>query len=136
MAVRRAVVADLPRIIEYVQALTLAIDGPCEVDPKVTRETLLHFIANPNAAVFVSDAGFLAGSLGATLISSERFAHECGWFAKDGSGVRLLKAFEAFAAQHGARVRLSTASWEATPPKLRIWLQARGYRPVETAWVN
>ena len=136
MAVRPAVVSDIARIIDMVCMLRDQISGPVTPDPETIRETLLVLMASPHGIVLISDGGFIAGSIAPTIISKEWFAHELGWFAKDCSGLRLLRAFERWADNHGARVRLSTGSYEGTPLKLRNALQRRGYQPHETAWVK
>lgn len=136
MAVRLAVAEDIPRIVDMVCTLREAIGGPVEPDPAKVSETVMILMGSPSGIVLVSDRGFIAGSIAPTIISDERFAHELGWFAADSSGLRLLLAFEVWADNHGARVRLSTGPEERVPFRLRLALQRRGYRAQETAWVK
>tara|TARA_R100000789_G_scaffold68640_1_gene64389 strand:+ start:451 stop:861 length:411 start_codon:yes stop_codon:yes gene_type:complete len=136
MAVRLAVAEDIPRIVDMVCALREAIGGSVEPDPAKVSETVMILMGSPSGIVLVSGGGFLAGSIAPTIISNERFAHELGWFAADSSGLRLLRAFEVWADNHGARVRLSTGPEEWVPYRLRSALQRRGYRAQETAWVK
>tara|TARA_X000000950_G_scaffold214545_1_gene258091 strand:- start:161 stop:571 length:411 start_codon:yes stop_codon:yes gene_type:complete len=136
MAVRLAVAADIPRIVQMVCALRAAIGGPVLPEPEKVAETVMILIGSPSGIVLVSDSGFIAGSISSTIISHERFAHELGWFATDNSGLRLLRAFEAWADSRGARVRLSTGPEDQVPARLREALHRRGYRPYETAWVK
>jgi hypothetical protein len=136
MAVRLAVAEDIPRIVDMVCALREVIGGPVEPEPGKVSETIMILMGSPTGIVLVSDGGFIAGSIAPTIISNERFAHELGWFAADSSGLRLLRAFEVWADNRGARVRLSTGPEERIPPRLHKALQRRGYRAQETAWVK
>jgi hypothetical protein len=136
MVVRLAVAADVPRIVGMVCALREAIGGPVEPETDKVGETVMILMGSPSGIVLVSDGGFIAGSIASTIISNERFAHELGWFAKDNSGLQLLRAFEAWADSRGARVRLSTGPEDQVPARLRKALQRRAYRAYETAWVK
>ena len=87
-------------------------------------------IQSPDAIVLVSDGGFIAGSLQPTIINPARVAMEHGWFARDRSGLRLLRAFEGWAADRGAvMVKMSTGA--AGPDLGRL-----GYTMTEQNWVK
>lgn len=126
---RPATVDDIPRITDLVERLIAASGIPQVVDRAYTQATLLALICRADALVLVSEGGFLAASIERSVISPEPIACEHGWFATDRSGLRLLRAFEAWAVERGARVRLSTGI--AGPDLARL-----GYRAVETAWVR
>ena len=65
-----------------------------------------------------------------TIINPALIAQELGWWAADGSGLRLLRAFELWATDRGAMlVQLSTSP--AGPDLARM-----GYRRAEQAWVR
>lgn len=128
--VTRATGADVLRIVDMVEALREAVGGPIPVDRAWTAQTLAALISGPDSAVWVSSGGFIAGSLQPTVISPRLIAMEHGWFAMDGSGLRLLRAFEAWARERGAMlVQLSTG-----PSGLD--LSRLGYRVAERAWVK
>ena len=85
-------------------------------------------IADPDALVLVSGGGFIAGRLTPTIINPVPIASELGWWASDGSGLRLLRSFERWAAERGAAlVQLSTGP--VGPDLSRL-----GYRRAEQAW--
>lgn len=127
---RLAGAADILPIVDMIEALRAAVAGPVPVDRAWTARTLAHLIASPDGAVWVSGAGFIAGSLQPTVISPALIAMEHGWWASDGSGLRLLRAFEAWAQARGAvLVQLSTG-----PAGLD--LSRLGYRLTEKAWVK
>lgn len=120
---------DIPRIADMVEALVSAAQIPQLVDRAYAQGVLAQLISREDAAVWVSAGGFLAGSIERTVINPEPVAMEHGWYAADRSGLRLLRAFEAWAALRGARVRLSTG--RGGPDLSRL-----GYVPVEQAWVR
>lgn len=126
---RRAVCDDIPRITDLVERL-IAVSGiPQQVDRAYTQAVLAHLIGADDGAVWLTAGGFLAASIQRSVINPEPLAIEHGWYAEDRSGLRLLRAFEAWAAGRGARVRLST-------PAYGVDLTRLGYRPVEMAWVR
>jgi len=129
MVLREATAADVDHVVALIRDLVETVGGPQAVDEAATRATVLSLIASPMGVVFVTPGGFIAGMLSALPVASDLWAHELGWRATDRSGLRLLRAFESWADQHGARVRLSTG---ANGPDL----SRLGYRPVELAWVR
>jgi hypothetical protein len=127
---RAARVDDIPRLIDLVGRLVARAGIPQQMDAGRVREVLEGMLASPaTAAVWVTEAGFLAATLERTVISHEPIAVEHGWYAEDGRGMELLAALELWADCHGARVRLSTGA--VGPDLSRL-----GYRLVEKAWVK
>jgi hypothetical protein len=95
-------------------------------------QTLAGLINSPQGAVFISDGGFIAGQIMQTVISPDPVACELGWLATDRSGLRLLWAFEAWAAEQGATlIKMSAAGGVAQ----RI-LERRGYTVAEVQMVK
>lgn len=128
--VRLATGADVLRVVGMVEALVAAIGGPVPVDRSHTAATVAGLIASPDGLVLVSERGFIAGALVRTIINPAPIAQEMGWLAEDGSGLRLLKGFERWAANRGAMlVQLSTGP--IAPDLSRL-----GYRRAEQAWVR
>ena len=128
--VKRATGSDVLRIVDMVEALREAVGGPIPVDRAWTSQTIAALCTGHDSAVWVSAGGFIAGSLQPTVINPRLIAMEHGWFAMDGSGLRLLRAFEAWARERGAvLVQLSTG-----PSGLD--LTRLGYRLAERAWVK
>jgi hypothetical protein len=126
---RAATPADIPRLIGLTGRLLAASGIPQVMDPERVREVLQSLLNRIDAAVWITDAGFLAASIERTVISPEPVAVEHGWYAEDGKGLHLLRALELWADCHGARVRLSTGP--DGPDLARL-----GYRMVERAWVK
>ncbi len=128
--IRPATGSDVLPIVAMIERLRAAVDGPIPVDRAHTAAVVASLIADPDALVLVSGAGFIAGRLTPTIINPARIAQELGWWAADGSGLRLLRAFERWAADRGAAlVQLSTGA--VGPDLSRL-----GYRRVEQAWTR
>lgn len=130
--IRSAVEADIPRIIEMVERLRDAVSGPQKPCRIRTGQTIAELIHSPDGAVWVSERGFLAAKLGRTIISPDLIAEECGWYAEDRSGMRLLNAFERWAESKGATlIRMSCNGGAA-----QQILERSGYRVAEIAMVR
>lgn len=128
--VRRADAGDVLRIVDMIEDLRASVQGPIAIDRAWTARTLAGLIASPDGAVWVSAGGFIAGSLRPTIINPAPVACEHGWWASDGSGLRLLRAFETWARARGASlIQLSTGVGG-------LDLAPLGYRAAETAWVK
>lgn len=130
--IRSAQDADIPRIIDMVEALALSVNGPQEVCRIRTGETLSGLIHRPDGAVWISERGFIAGCITQTIISPDPVAVELGWWAEDRSGLRLLRTFEAWAQARGAS--LIKMSCNGGPAK-QI-LERSGYRVAEIQMVR
>lgn len=130
--IRAAREADIPRIVDLVAALAASVRGPQRVCRLRTGETLSGLLRDPHGAVFVSGGGFIAGRIMQTVISPDRVAFELGWYASDRSGLRLLRAFEAWAAEQGATLINMSANGGAAQ---RI-LERRGYAVAEVQMVK
>lgn len=128
--IRRATANDILAIVDRVEALRAAVGGPLPVDRAWTAQTLAALLSSPDCAVWVSAGGFLAASIQRSVINPAPMAVEHGWWASDGSGLRLLRAYEAWAREKGAAfVTLSTGP--VGPDLVRL-----GYRRAEQAWVR
>lgn len=125
---RLATCSDIPRISDMVETLIKSTGIPQQMDRAYTQGVLAHLIGHEDSSVWVSQGGFLACSIQRSVINPEPIAVEHGWYASDRSGIKLLRVFEKWASDRGARVRLST-------PPLGVDLNRLGYRAVEMSWV-
>lgn len=128
--IREAAEADVMRIVDLVEDLRAAVAGLMPVSRPWTAAMVAQLIHSPEAVVYVSEGGFIAGSLQPTIINPARVAMEHGWFARDRSGVRLLRAFERWAADQGAAM-VSLSTGRAGPDLGRL-----GYVMTEQNWVR
>ena len=130
--IRAATAQEIPRIVDMIERLRAAVDGPLAVDRVKTGETLAALLADPDGLVLVSGGGFIAGCIREPIISRDRVANELGWYAEDRSGLRVLRSFEAWARERGAMlVQLSCNGGDAQ----RV-LERAGYRQAEVAMVK
>lgn len=130
--IRQASAADIPAIIDLIERLARAVQGPQRVDRIKTGETLAGLMASPQGVVLVSEQGFIAGCMMQTIINPDPVAFELGWYAEDRSGLRLLRAFEAWAVGQGATlIKLSCNGGAA-----QQILERSGYRVAEIQMVK
>lgn len=122
--------ADIPVIVDMIEDLRAAVQGPVPVDRAHTSASVARLVASPDGFVAVSGDGFIAGALVPTVINPAPIAQELGWFSASRTGLALLRAFEAWAQERGALlIQLSTG-----PDGLD--LSRLGYRRAELAWVK
>lgn len=137
--IRTAMTEDIPAIVGMVERLRASVCSPLEVDRAVTRRFVTGLLASPLAAVWVVDGvdgptGFLAASVGTACISMLPIAVEHGWWAEQGGGLRLLKAYLSWANDVGC-----FAARMSTPPhneRAAAILDRLGFRLAEQAWVK
>lgn len=128
--VRLAGAQDVLRVVEMIEDLRAAVQGPIPVDRAWTARTVAGLIASDDGAVWITDGGFIAGVIEPTIISPAPVAKEMGWYSRDRSGLLLLRAFEGWARMRGATlIQLSTGSEG-------LDLSRFGYRIAERAWVK
>ena len=128
--IRPATASDILTIVDQVEALRAAVGGPVAVDRAWTARTLAALLESPDGSVWVSGGGFLAASIQRSVISPVPMAVEHGWWASDGSGLRLLRIYEAWAKDKGAAL-ITLSTGPIGPDLSRL-----GYRRAETAWVR
>lgn len=128
--VRYATEGDIPRIIELGREEHAASpwrDTP--YDARAVEGTARAFMLQPGRTLMVTRGGYLGGMVQALGFSPKRIALEYAWYANDGRGMQLLRAFERWANRMGASAvvvhdyagagRLSSVltkrgGWEAT----------------------
>jgi hypothetical protein len=101
---RFATLSDIPRIVEL--AREEHSDSPwaggMEFDSRVVAETAESFIVHIGKTLMVTGGGYLAGYMQPLGFSRRTVAVEFAWYAKDGSGMKLLSFFEDWARKMGA----------------------------------
>lgn len=126
--IRPATPADLPDLMPMARAFFDASQQPGDFD----EEWVAHFMAAmmQTGVILRSDHGFIAGQIAPHHVAKGRsMAIELAWWATDGKGRGLLRAFEEWARENGAsEVRMTSLA--AIPRSGRL-LQAMGYAPVE-----
>lgn len=125
--VRRATSAD----IELVASLGHKFIHAAGMPPASMAECVTfceRLLAAPEAGVFVSERGVIAGVLAPLYYRPEhKQAVELFWWAEDRQGKALLTAFEAWAIEAGADdINMSTLD-HFSHPGVEVLLKARGY---------
>jgi len=104
--IRRATAEDIPRIIELGRGNHAAVSN-APFDADAATGFVRYVLAN--GAVFLSGGGMIGGLIHPLWSApSERQAWEMFWHATDGSGLRLLKAFQSWAHENGATTHFTT----------------------------
>lgn len=137
--IRPARTEDIPAIVGMTERLRASVKSPLEVDTAVTTRFVRALLASPMAAVWVvggaeGPTGFLASSVGTASISMLPIAVEHGWWAEQGGGLRLLKAYLSWAKDIGC-----FAARMSTPPhnkRAASILDRLGFDLAEQAWVK
>lgn len=98
MTVRRATVDDLPALIEMAkQEHATSRMAHLPFDEIKVQHSFGEFITGMATSVFISGGGFIMGMVQPLLFNRFWNAYEMAWFASDGSGMALLKAFAKWA---------------------------------------
>lgn len=77
--------------------------GAVPFDPQHVAGTAERFRRSMGTTLMVSAGGYIAGVIQDMGFSPVRMAVEYAWYARDGSGLRLLMAFEQWAKNMGAK---------------------------------
>lgn len=137
--IRPAKTDDIAAMVAMTERLRASIGSPLPVDPLATSRFVSGLLESPLGWVRVVDGGegptgFLAASIGTASISMAPVAVEHGWWAEQGGGMALLRAYVAWARErHCFAVRMST------PPsgdRAAVILKRIGFEPAEQAWVK
>jgi GNAT superfamily N-acetyltransferase len=129
--IRPAGEADLPLILDMGRELHAATGLPGRYDPK-------HFAARVTRMDgFVSPRGAILGIVTPSMWSPDVLvAWEGFWWATDGNGMALLRAFEGWARESGAtRVQIGTQHAYRGEAVGRL-LEREGYAMRETYWTK
>lgn len=124
---RQATTADIPALVEMGHRFHDAKREPFPFiadDFAASMERLIK-----HGFVAIEGRGFIAGAIAPALQNVGHLtAHEILWWSEDGNGAALLAAFEAWAAQHGAGVKVSHKASDKAVTRL---LRRHGYAPSE-----
>lgn len=138
--IRSATTEDIPAIVRMVVSLHASVGSPIPMDAAVSGRFIGMLLRSPTLGwVSVWDTGrgptgFLAASITAASISMAPIAAEHGWWASDGGGLCLLKAYVAWAKERGCfAARMSTPPHNDRAARI---LTAMGFDLAEQAWVK
>lgn len=124
---RQATRADLPALVDMGRRFHAAKAEPFPFVADDFAASMGRII--DNGFVAIEGRGFIAGCLAPAIQNAGHLtAHEILWWSEDGHGAALLAAFEAWAASHGADVRVSHKAADRAVTRL---LRRKGYSPTE-----
>jgi hypothetical protein len=131
--VRDASSQDLARCLQMGEKFYIMSGMPMGFDADATYNFLSNLMNSDEAALLVTDGGMIGGLLVPAYCNPSYIqAVELFWWSDDGSGMKLLKAFENWASDRGAdEVRMT--SLDAHKAADRI-LKSKGYEPLEISY--
>jgi len=129
---REATLDDMPDLMRFGRAFHEASGQPFPFEEETTRAFLASIIENPAGVILVTDSGMIGGIIApAYCASTWKMAVELFWWAEKG-GMVLLKAFEQWAAEQGAKeVRMTSL---ASLPRADAILKRKGFAPAEISY--
>ena len=130
--VRSATLDDIPALLKIGEAFHAAGQLPCAFNLDAMAAVLQTMIEADSAAVLMTDRGVIGGAINPAYCDpSWTYAVELFWWAQ-GDGLKLLRAFEGWAQQAGAKeVRMTSL---AALPRADRLLRCVGYAPAEVSY--
>lgn len=122
VGVRYATGADLPMIVDLARREHAASVWAARAafSPQAVEQTVSEFVFTPGRTALVSDAGYLLGLVQPMGFSSVLAALEFAWYAEDGKGLDLLKAFDAWGQRMGAQTIVVHDYFSASDEQSRL----------------
>lgn len=136
--IRPATPADIPMLLEMGQAFADRADLSAHVgyDPASMEATFSAMIERDEFCLFVGDSGAIGGMVAPHPFNhAQPIADELFWWSEGRDGLRLLEAYENWATERGAVVRM-TALEAVNPERMKRFYERRGYQPLERAYVR
>jgi hypothetical protein len=138
MTVRPAILSDVPRLVALAQIEHAA--------SRFKDRSFNKFAATANmeqavsgllTRVFISDGGFIAGMVQPSLFNRYFTAYELCWYAEDGSGMKLLKAFADWAKKMRA-VDLVVSNYAGMKDESKFTrvMHRAGFEPLGTSYTK
>lgn len=129
-------VSDIPLIVEMAReehGQSRWADTP--FDEQATRETIALFLRSFGHTVFMTPNAYLLGLIQPMGFSRRTIAIEYAWYSRDGSGMSLLRAFEAWGKNMGAD-EVVVHDHVSQGRLARILQRRHAYQPVGTTLIR
>lgn len=137
---------NLPEVMQLGQSFFDEGKLPGAFDPEIAGATWAALIQSGAGVILAlrNNTGQMVGALGAIVFpdinDGKLVATEAFWYVlpgeRHGGGLRLLHAFEEWAAARGAARLIMVHLLTLMPEKLAALYARRGYRPIETHYVK
>lgn len=134
-SIRNATLEDIPHLVELGRRFIAAAGQDYRAD--VATATLEQLVSNETAVLLVNEnlTAMLGGVLYPYFFNGERVAQELFWWA-EGSGLKLLEAFEQWAKDNDARAVLMVCLEALSPERVSRIYERRGYVPLERTFMK
>ena len=144
LIIRLAIVRDVGNLGDMAYQFYEEGKVPGRLVPEVFERTWRSLIeANIGVIFLLESSRNIVGGLGAIKCpdpnNGEMIASELFWFVEKeyrGSGLKLLKAFEAWAQEQGIKKILMVHLSELMPGKLKKLYERMGYKELETHYIK
>lgn len=136
--IRAAALSDIPELLKLGErfAAQARLDDHVGYDPNSMALTFSAMIERDEFCLFIGRQGAIGGMVAPHPFNhSTKIADELFWWSERREGLRLLRAYEEWAASHGAVIRM-TALEAIEPERMKRFYERRGYRPLERAYVR
>ncbi|MCI5040026.1 MAG: hypothetical protein MRY81_10110 [Donghicola eburneus] len=129
----QATLQDIPRLAALGQRFHAASGMPFGYDPDQIAGFLQGLIENESGVVLCSEQSLICGVLSPAYCDPNwMMAVELAWWSEDRQGLKLLRAFEAWARDKGANeVRMTTL---CSLPAAEKIMSRTGYAPAEISY--
>jgi GNAT superfamily N-acetyltransferase len=136
--IRPATVSDIPALLAMGERFseTARLIESVGYNPEHMEKTFAYMVEDENCCLLVGEAGAIGGQRAPHPFNHDHWiAQELFWWSEGREGLRLLDAFEAWAAEKCGSVRMITL--EAVNPERmgRLYLR-RGYAPLEHGYIK
>ena len=133
--IRKAELDDVRKIVDLLREFHSQADQPQEFNDDDAHKFIRSMVFSPSAIMMVSDNGMICGMIVPSPINSAwRYLMEFYWYAKDGSGQKLLRAFEGAGEEMG--VNEIRVSHRDSTSKVGRYLMKRGYQRNSTDYAR
>jgi hypothetical protein len=138
MTVRVATLSDVDRLLELArQEHAASRFAHQKFDPLAARTNLEAAVAGMLTRVFISEGGFIAGMVQPCLFNRYFTGYELCWFARDGSGLKLLDALRGWCKQMRATdLVVHNYAGIAEPGRFERVMQRAGFAVLGTSFIQ
>jgi len=105
-------------------------------DPASMERTFAYMVDDDNCCIFIGESGAIGGMRSPHPFNlSHWIAQELFWWSEGREGLRLLDAFEGWAAETCGTVRMICLE-AVNPERMGKLYQRRGYAPLEHGYIK
>lgn len=136
--IRPATVSDIPALLAMGAKFSekARLIESVGYDEESMAKTFAWMVEDENCTVFIGETGAIGGMKSPHPFNHAHWiAQELFWWSEGREGLRLLDAFEAWAAETCATVRMITLE-AVNPERMGRLYHRRGYAPLEHGFIK